>query len=531
MSKSVRVDPNIEHNKNKGLETSRKRGREDEGKENGEATEGTATALPSPLPQFIGGVPRSSSGSAVFDVEDPSTGEIFPFSCPRGTKADAEAALCTAAIVQPKWAATPANVRGEALKAMASVIRANRDALADLLASEQNKIHALAVIEIDYAAEYFEYYAGMARLFQGSIVNSDSPNENIYVHKIPLGVSVGICPWNFPVFVMARKIAPALLSGCVVVVKTSEVTPLTCALLAQLWANSRNPAMPPQGTWSVLTGLGSTVGAALVASPLVHIISMTGSVATGKEIMKIAADNMTKVSLELGGKAPAIVCKDADLTLTVKAIVSSRVNYSGQVCNACERVYVHEDIAQEFTSLLVAAMKAVKIGNPNDVDVDCCGLVNAAQLEKVHSMVQGSVKLGAKILCGGHVIPGPGYKFSPTVLTNVLQSSEIVQSEIFGPVLPILTFSTLSEAFKKANDSKYGLTSSIYTTNTHIIERSKSELRFGETYVNRENFEAIQGFHAGMRESGIGGADGVRGLEEYFATHVVYHRYDKNAGD
>ena len=248
--------------------------------------------------------------------------------------------------------------------------------------------------------------------------------------------------------------------------------------------------------------------------------------------MKSAANNMTKVSLELGGKAPAIVCKDANLDLTVTAIVASRVLYSGQVCNSCERVYVHEDVAEEFIARVVDAMKAVKVGNPNDEDApDCCGLINSTQRIKVHQMVHRAIGAGAKILCGGNMVDGPGYKYEPTVLIGVKQDSEIVQEEIFGPVLPILTFFTLDEAFSLANDSKFGLTSSIYTTNADVVERSKAALRFGETYVNRENFEAIQGFHAGMRQSGIGGADGIHGLEEYLATHVVYQRYDENAGN
>jgi lactaldehyde dehydrogenase/glycolaldehyde dehydrogenase len=359
----------------------------------------------------------------------------------------------------------------------------------------------------------------------------DDPNEHIYLHKIPLGVSVGICPWNFPVFVMARKLAPALVTGNTVVVKSSEVTPLTCARIAELWTASEEAAMPPKGTYSVITGLGSTVGAALVSSPLVDIVSMTGSVATGKAIMKSAAEHMTKVSLELGGKAPAIVCADADLDLAVKGIVASRICFSGQVCNCCERVYVHESIKTEFLNKLVAAMESVTVGAPTD-GTDICGLVSSMQFDKVRGMVDRAVAGGAKVECGGDTIPaGPKYAYQPTVLTGVKQSDEIVQEEIFGPVLPVLTFKTLDEAFELACDTKFGLTSSIYTTNVDIAERAKNELRFGETYVNRENFEAIQGFHAGMRQSGIGGADGKHGLEEYLASHVVYVRRDPNAGN
>ena len=269
-------------------------------------------AAPAKLKQCVGGVWRESSSPAHIDVEDPSTGALIG-TVPEGTPADAHAALRAAKAAQPAWTKTSAARRGEALKAMARVIRANRVELAELLASEQAKVAGLAQVEIDFAAECFDYYAGWARIYEaGEIISSDDPNEHIYLHKIPIGVSVGICPWNFPVFVMARKLAPALVTGNTVVVKTSEVTPLTCARLAQLWTESDDAVLPPPGTYSVITGLGSTVGAALVSSPLVDIVSMTGSVPTGKAIMKSAAEHMTKVSLELGGKAPAIVCAGID---------------------------------------------------------------------------------------------------------------------------------------------------------------------------------------------------------------------------
>ena len=204
--------------------------------------------------------------------------------------------------------------------------------------------------------------------------------------------------------------------------------------------------------------------------------------------------------------------------------------YSGQVCNCCERVYVHEAVAAEFTDKLVAAMRAVRVGAP-DEDVDCCGLIHAEHRDKVHAMVERAVAAGARVLCGGRPRAGPGNFYEPTVLAGAAQDSEIVQEEVFGPVLPVLTFSSLSAAFALANDSKFGLTSSIYTTSVDIAERARTELKFGETYVNRENFEAIQGFHAGVRQSGLGGADGKHGLDEYLATHVVYVRRDPTAGD
>ena len=489
-----------------------------------------AGAAAAPLRQCIGGSLVPSTSARTVAVEDPSTGAVIG-SIPEGTAEDAHAALVAARAAQPAWAARSAAARGKALKAMARVVRENRVELAELLASEQNKTLGLAQVEIDFTAEYFDYYAGLARAYEGELVNSDDANEHISVHRLPVGVSVGVCPWNFPVFVMARKLAPALLAGCAVVVKSSEVTPLACGRLAELWLASPDADLPPRGAWALVNGLGATVGAALTASPLADIVSMTGSVPTGKAIMRAAAEHMTKVSLELGGKAPAIVAADADLDLAVAAVVASRICFSGQVCNCCERVYVHASVYEPFVAKLVAAMEAVTVGAPRDAAADCCGLVNAAQRDKVDGMVRRAVAAGAVARCGGRPLPGPGYRYAPTVLTGCAQGSEIVQEEVFGPVLPVLAFGSLTEAFALANDSKFGLTSSIYSSSVDVVERARAELRFGETYVNRENFEAIQGFHAGMRQSGVGGADGKRGLDEYLATHVVYVRRNPKAGD
>lgn len=426
---------------------------------------------------------------------------------------------------QPAWAKTPATTRAALLKGFASIIREHRLELIQTLADEQAKIQPLAEVEIDVTATYFDYYAGLALTYEGEILQSDNVGENIYVHYAPIGVSVGICPWNFPFFVMARKLAPALLTGNAVVVKCSELTPLTCLKFGRLLeaAVKAGTLAMPAGIVAILSGTGSRLGNALCTSEVPGIISMTGSVATGQTIMRNAAANMTKVSLELGGKAPCIVMADADLDKAVQAIVDSRVIFSGQVCNCAERVYVQEAVAEAFTKKLVAKMNAVVVGKPFDSPAPgCCGLVSAEQHEKVHAMVERAVKAGAKVLCGGKKIDGPGYRYEPTVLAKVKQSSEVVQKEIFGPVLPVLTFKDFDEALALANDCEYGLASSLFTNDYRLIERARTELLFGETYINRFHFEAIHGFHAGWRKSGVGGADGKHGLLEYLQTKVVY---------
>ena len=371
----------------------------------------------------------------------------------------------------------------------------------------------------------FDMYSGMAHSFEGEILNSDNVGEHIYVHYAPIGVSVGICPWNFPLFVMARKIAPALLAGCTVVIKSSEVTPLTCFLYMKHVAKAieEGTIQLEPGLISVVTGYGSTVGDALCKSPIPGIISMTGSLATGKIIMATAAQNMTKVSLELGGKAPAIVMADADIDMAVNAIVDSRIGFSGMICNCAERVYVQAPMYDAFVGKLVEKMKAAKIGKPTDSPCpDFCGLSTKGHLEKVKAMVDRAIAAGGKVLCGGKPIEGPGYRFEATVMVDVEQSSEIMQKEIFGPVLPVMKFETFDEALSLANDCEFGLTSSLFTNDYRLIERARTELLFGETYINRAHFEAMQAFHAGWRKSGIGGDDGKHGLREYMNTKCVY---------
>ena len=239
--------------------------------------------------------------------------------------------------------------------------------------------------------------------------------------------------------------------------------------------------------------------------------------------MAAAAPNITKVSLELGGKAPAIVLADADLDLAVKSIIASRVINTGQVCNCAERVYVDKKVKNQFMEKLVAGMKQVKVGNPCEVaDLDMGPLIEANALASIESKVEKAISQGAKLVCGGHRIGDRGYFFEPTILDEATQKMSIIQEETFGPVLPVVEYTDLDEAIRWANDCEYGLTSSVYTRNLDLAFKMMRSLKFGETYINRENFEAMQGFHAGWRKSGIGGADGKHGLEEYLQTHVVY---------
>ncbi|MDR1835953.1 MAG: aldehyde dehydrogenase, partial [Fusobacteriaceae bacterium] len=414
--------------------------------------------------QFINGAFVDSHSKDWIEVENPYTGEIIA-KVPQGDSEDGQAALEAAKKSQTAWAKKTPTERAGYLKQLAALIRANRVELAKLLASEQAKILPLAQVEIDVTAEYFDYYAGWARIFEGEVINSDDPNEHIFLYRKPIGVVAGICPWNFPFFVMARKVAPSILTGCTIVLKPSSLTPLTTFEFAKLLATLDLPA----GVVNFVSGSGKTLGNTLTTSPLTDLVTVTGSVEAGQEIIHASAENITKVSLELGGKAPAIVFADADIDFAVDRIAASRFIFSGQVCNCAERAYVHKSVYNEFVDKFVAAAKATKIGDPFAEGVVYSTQVDKNQQAKIADMVDRAVKAGAKVLTGGKKTTdnGKGYFYEPTVIVDAKQDSEIIQKEIFGPALPILPFSDYDEVVALANDCEYGLTSSAFTTNVN----------------------------------------------------------------
>lgn len=455
-------------------------------------------------------------------VTNPATGEVLS-NVPLATKDEVLRAIDAAERAQLDWEKLPAIERAEYLKKMAVKIRENEQHLAETITKEQGKLISLAKVEVNFTADYLEYMAEWARRIEGEIIPSDRPNEHIFLFKKPIGVTSGILPWNFPFFLVARKMAPALVTGNTAVIKPSTDTPNN----AYEFAKIIDEVGLPKGVFNLLSGSGSVVGNELSRNEKIGMVSFTGSVETGSEIMKAAAENIVKVNLELGGKAPAIVMNDADLDLAVQAIKDSRIINNGQVCNNAERIYVHEDVADEFVEKLAAAMKDTKIGDPIDESTEMGPIINEDSMKNIESLVESAVAEGGKVVTGGKRVDfGTGCFYEPTVITNVKQDSDIVQKEVFGPVLPVITFKDLDEAIELANDSEYGLTSSFYSQNLDLAMRVCKELKVGETYINRENFEALQGFHAGWRKSGIGGADGKHGLEEYLQTHVVYLQYD-----
>jgi lactaldehyde dehydrogenase/glycolaldehyde dehydrogenase len=455
------------------------------------------------------------------EVINPAT-EALLSRIPQGSKEDAQRAILAAKAAQPAWEALPAVERGRWLHKIATAIRAREPQLTGTIVAEGGKTQGLAQTEVLFTADYLDYMAEWARRYEGEIINSDRANENIFLFKKAIGVTTGILPWNFPFFLIARKAAPALITGNTIVIKPSELTPNNAAIFAEILQQIELPA----GVINFVYGYGPEVGQELAANPKVGLVSLTGSVGAGIATMQAAAKNVTKVSLELGGKAPAIVMEDADIDLAVRAIVSSRMINSGQVCNCAERVYVQQGIYDKFITALTAAFRQVKLGDPaQHSDIDMGPLINAAALARVEQKVADAVAAGATVVLGGKRAGDKGFFFEPTLITGVRQEMEIMQEEIFGPVLPVMAFNTLDEAIALANDCQYGLTSSLYTQNLNTTMKALRQLKFGETYVNRENFEAMQGFHAGWRKSGVGGADGKHGLEEYLQTHVAYLQF------
>ena len=472
---------------------------------------------------YIDGAYTDSTGKDWIDVINPATEAVISRT-PKATNADVDKAVQAAQKAQKAWELTPIIERGKIVRRLGDRIADRREKFIDLLQEEQGKDYDLASGEVDLAIDYFHYMSEWARRIEGDIVPSDRPNENILMYKKPIGVVAGINPWNFPVFILARKVATALVTGNTIVLKPSQHTPNTAMEFTKIVDEMDDI---PSGVYNVVTGAGSEIGNALAKHKNVDMITMTGSITAGTKVMEAAAQNITKVNLELGGKAPAIVSQSADIDLTVNALVTSRLANNGQACTNAERVYVHSSVADELIDKLAAAFKEKKLGDPReDKDVEVGPLINEDRLNTVAEMVDEAVADGAKVVTGGKKAEtDKGFFYEPTILTNVTHDSKIMRDEIFGPVLPITTFETIDEAIEMANDTIYGLSSSLYSNDMNETMKVINEMKLGETYVNRENFEAVQGYHAGMRQSGLGGTDGKHGVEDFLVTQVVYMQY------
>jgi lactaldehyde dehydrogenase/glycolaldehyde dehydrogenase len=443
---------------------------------------------------------------------------------PEADAGHAGQALEIAQKAQYAWGRKTGPERGAVLRAVADGIRARKEELAQLVVAEQGKTITEARGEVgDAAAGFFDYYATFERAQVGAMFAPDVTNKHLIVRNVPYGVVVGIIPWNYPAALFARKVAPAIIAGNAIVLKPHEETPL--AALAQIVEEA---GVPPRIV-NVVTGAGTVVGDALVRHPITAMVSVTGSVRGGREILA-AAQNIVPVSLELGGKAPFVVLDDANLEAAVENAVDARFWNCGQVCTCNERTYVRRGIYDEFVERFVAAASSLRMGDPRREDVQMGPKVSESELEKVEDLVRSAVQGGAEVVLGGSRPEGEefakGYWFQPTVLRGTTNDMDIVQNEVFGPVLPIQLFDDFEEVVNLANDSRYGLSAYVFTSDLHKAMRAIDDIDFGEIYVNKIGPEQLQGFHTGYRLSGMGGDDGPYGYERYLRCKTVYLHYE-----
>jgi len=474
---------------------------------------------------YVGGEWVQAEEERTFTVLNPANEEMIA-RVPQATRGDTQRALQAAEKARRDWEMLPLKERGEHLRAIACSIHKAKDRLAEIVVREQGKTLAEAQGEMDYTIGFVEYFADFARAIEGDILPSDRKDESLWIMKVPFGVVVGIIPWNYPAAIFARKIAPALIAGNTIVVKPSSNTPISALEIMKLIDEETGL---PKGVINVVTGKGAVVGEGLVRNPITQMVSMTGSVEVGRRILKLASGNFTKVSLELGGKAPFVVWNDANLDLTVKYAIEARFSNCGQVCISNERMYLHQDIAKDFMEKFLKAVEAISIGDPMKPDTHMGPLVSYEQRQKVETFVKQAIHQGAKLIIGGETPSGrdfqKGYWYKPTVFTNVKQGMEIMQKEIFGPVIPVMEVSDFDKTIDLCNDSGYGLAAYIFTKDVARVMKAVRDIRFGEFYINRPGGESFHGYHTGWRQSGLDGDDGKYGLEEYLQKKTVYLRW------
>ena len=460
-------------------------------------------------------------GRASAEVTDPADGSVVG-RVARATADDARAAIESAAKAQPAWEAVGAAARAKILLRAAERLRARSEELAQLMTHEMGKVLYESRAEVGGAVDNLEYYPSFARTFSGEEVAGLPAGETMRLLWVPRGVVVAITPWNFPAATVTRKIAPALLGGNTMVLKPSSATPLSSLLIAE---TLRDAGLPP-GVLNVVTGPGGELGPALVRNPNCSTVTLTGSTASGIEVLKLAAPGVVKCLLELGGKAPVLVHRDADLSWAARATVWARYWNAGQACIAAERCYVDEAVADEFRAKVSRLAGSLRVGPGTRPGIDMGPLYSAGARDAVAKDVELAVSQGAKIVTGGSAPSDPslakGAFYLPTVLDGVTERNTVAREEVFGPVLPLLTYRDWDEAIARANSSRYGLSSYVFTRDVSLAEKAVHELKFGETYVNRVGPETAQGYHAGFRQSGLGGEGSAWGYRDYLQLKTVY---------
>ncbi len=466
---------------------------------------------------YINGNWEKGASNERFDVLNPATEQVIA-SVASADIADADAALDAAEAAMKEWAARTPRARSEILRKAWELMTARLEEFAHLITLENGKARADAMGEATYAAEFFRWFAEEAVRADGMITHAPASGARIMVQHKPAGLAVLVTPWNYPAAMGTRKIAPALAAGCAVIIKPASETPLTMLALMPLLEE----AGVPKGLVNVLPSrrTGALVDH-MLHDPRVRVISFTGSTGVGRKLLHSAADQVLKPAMELGGNAPLIVFEDADIDVAVEGAMLAKMRNLGEACTAANRIYVHEALADAFTSKFAAAMGALKMGDGTDPSVDVGPLVNAETREKVAEFVADAVAKGAKIEVGGETPDGVGFYYPPTVLSNVPETANCVHDEIFGPVAAIQTFTDQEDVIRRANDTEYGLVAYVFSKDMKRALQVCERLDYGMVGLNRGLVSDPAAPFGGTKQSGLGREGGNEGMLEFMETQYI----------
>ncbi len=449
-------------------------------------------------------------------VMNPATGMEL-CTVPMMGAEEAKAMIAAAHRAWPAWKGLSAQERARLLHRYADLVLANLEDLALIMTAEQGKPLPEARGEVEHGARYVRWYAEEARRIYGTVLPSEQAGRRFMTVLEPLGVCAAITPWNFPCSTVLRKVAPALAAGCAVLVKPASYTPLSSLALAFLAQEAGLPAEVLQ----VLVGRSAEIGPVLTSDPLVRGLSFTGSTAVGKELMRQCAATVKRLSLELGGHAPFIVFADADLDAAVQGVLACKFRNSGQTCVCANRLLVQEEVLPEFCRRLSQAVQQLRVGDGFSAGSDLGPLIDSAAVEKVEAHVADALAQGAKLACGGTRLPGQGYFFAPTVLTEASCAMRVAQEETFGPVLPVLRFKDEAEAISMANDTPYGLAAYFYSRDINRIQRVAEALAFGMVGINTGRMSSEAAPFGGVKESGFGREGSRHGIREFLEIKTL----------
>ncbi|HYL98807.1 MAG TPA: aldehyde dehydrogenase family protein [Blastocatellia bacterium] len=473
---------------------------------------------------FIAGEAADSITGKTYEVKNPANGEVVD-TVPKGNEEDARRAIDAAEAAFDEWAHTPAEERANLLSKTAEKVEAERKALAELLTKEQGKPLQEAATEIEHFLHGIHFVAGLASKVRGAHVPLPAKNAYGMVVRRPVGVCGAIVPWNFPITLMGTKVGPALAAGCTIVVKPASTTPLTAIRIIELM----NQAGLPKGVLNIVTGPGGVVGEELLKNPKIRRIAFTGESSTGKHVAEVACGTFKRVTLELGGSDPMIVCDDADVAKAVTGAMVGRFWNAGQACLAVKRLYVFDGVYDQFVSSLADKVKRYQVGDgmtkPDKPFIRMGPLHTADQRDEIEAQVKDAVDRGAKMLLGGARPEGKDYEkgffYQPTILENVSDDSKVVTEETFGPVLPVFRVKSLDEAIQRANGSIYGLGSSIWTKNLDNIEAAVDRIQAGNVWVNSLHYGYDELPFGGVKASGFGREHGPEALDYYLEPKGV----------